>query len=65
VKRTLPLLLKYFAVVGIACFLAYFISHTIASAAVPGVVSAVANANANEPASYALPPIARAKNWGK
>lgn len=56
VKRALPLLLKYFAVVGIACFLAFVISHTIASAqVVTPAVPSNANAAATEFAGYGAP----------
>ena len=50
-KRALPLLLTYIAVVAIACFLAFVVSQSTASAETP----AQSNKPTNDSAKYALP----------
>ena len=53
-KRDLPLVLKYFAIVGISCFLAYVTSRSIASAQVLSPV-AVPKITAGDQTDYAAP----------
>ena len=55
-KRTLPLILKYFAVVGVSCFLAFVISQNLSSAGeLAPALKAENPANTSSPASYVLP----------
>lgn len=58
-KRTLPVVLKYLAVVGVSCFLAFVISQTLASAleALPPATNTnvTANVNTSGEVSFALP----------
>ena len=58
-KRALPMVMKYLAIVGLSCFLAFFISHVIASAQT--AAQTTTNAVTSAPAAIAFSPNARNK----